>query len=112
MGCNLDLHRLIAHRPGQSSPVGSCRAQIIPTGSSPKVVGFLAIGFRPQDCLSCAVFAAFPAPNRTFFAIMAFAVKQMADILLGEPFALVLILLAGLIMYVMNLDRKKQVSTV
>jgi len=27
---------------------GSCRAQIIPAGSSPKVVGFLAIGVRPH----------------------------------------------------------------
>jgi hypothetical protein len=74
-------------------------------------IGSMVVGFIGL-IISILGQITFPASWRSFFAVFALAIKQIADVLLPELCASTLPLVAGLVFYTINKDRKKQVSII
>jgi hypothetical protein len=74
-------------------------------------IGSIAVGFIGL-IISILGQIIFPASWRSFIAVFALAIKQIADVLLPECCASTLPLFAGLVFCTINKDREKQVSII
>lgn len=79
------------------------------------VVGYSKIISVAVACLGITIAiigqCIFPAPCRTFLAVFAFSIKQMADIFLPDWCLLLLKPVSYLVIRTINIDRQKEVST-